>query len=353
MFPDGEVGAAIDQLVAQGSGFVSYDYDAHGRVLRFSTDDRCLAALAHEICRAFPAALDSARPDARLCLTASAEWSIPPATEDLRGHAVLGDATAARVAFSRRAGVNYFALAPLGAVAYELETAQALGFVTAPASHRPWLVSHYFIQSMVLELLRGLGLYWVHGASVAADGRAALLVGESGSGKTTTALRLVEAGFSLLSEDHTLLSPERDRLGLLGFVADVAVTDETVAMLPWLRDRLPEQPWGRKLRIEPQALLAGRMVQSAAPGVVLFLRVAGAERSRVEPVSPAEALRRLLPNSLLASQPEVATRHLDALTRLASMSRCYDLRLGRDIASLPALIGELLTAGAAGVPSTA
>ena len=52
----------------------------------------------------------------------------------------------------------------------------------------------------------------VHGTSVACDGRAVLLTGPSGTGKSDLALRLLDRGFRLVSDDQTILSRAGDRL---------------------------------------------------------------------------------------------------------------------------------------------
>ena len=52
----------------------------------------------------------------------------------------------------------------------------------------------------------------VHASSVAIDGRAVLIGGPSGSGKSDLALRLLDRGFSLVSDDQTILRREGDRL---------------------------------------------------------------------------------------------------------------------------------------------
>ena len=52
----------------------------------------------------------------------------------------------------------------------------------------------------------------LHATSVARGGRAVLLLGPSGSGKSDLALRLLDHGFSLVSDDRTLLRRESGRL---------------------------------------------------------------------------------------------------------------------------------------------
>ena len=52
----------------------------------------------------------------------------------------------------------------------------------------------------------------VHASTVAMDGRAVLISGPSGSGKSDLTLRLLDRGFTLVSDDQTLVRREDDRL---------------------------------------------------------------------------------------------------------------------------------------------
>jgi len=52
----------------------------------------------------------------------------------------------------------------------------------------------------------------LHASCVAVDGRAVLIEGRSGSGKSDLALRLIDRGAKLVSDDYTVLVRERDRL---------------------------------------------------------------------------------------------------------------------------------------------
>ncbi len=52
----------------------------------------------------------------------------------------------------------------------------------------------------------------LHASTVALDGRAVLISGPSGSGKSDLALRLLDRGFTLVSDDRTVVRKEGSRL---------------------------------------------------------------------------------------------------------------------------------------------
>jgi serine kinase of HPr protein (carbohydrate metabolism regulator) len=52
----------------------------------------------------------------------------------------------------------------------------------------------------------------IHASTVAAEGRAVLISGPSGSGKSDLTLRLLDRGFTLISDDQTIVKREAERL---------------------------------------------------------------------------------------------------------------------------------------------
>jgi serine kinase of HPr protein (carbohydrate metabolism regulator) len=52
----------------------------------------------------------------------------------------------------------------------------------------------------------------VHASTVATEGRAVLITGPSGSGKSDLTLRLLDRGFTLVSDDQTIVRRDGDRL---------------------------------------------------------------------------------------------------------------------------------------------
>jgi serine kinase of HPr protein (carbohydrate metabolism regulator) len=52
----------------------------------------------------------------------------------------------------------------------------------------------------------------LHASCVATEGRAVLIAGPSGSGKSDLALRLLDRGFTLVSDDRTIIRKDGERL---------------------------------------------------------------------------------------------------------------------------------------------
>ena len=52
----------------------------------------------------------------------------------------------------------------------------------------------------------------VHASTVASNGRAVLITGPSGSGKSDLTLRLLDRGFTLVSDDQTIVKKDGERL---------------------------------------------------------------------------------------------------------------------------------------------
>jgi serine kinase of HPr protein (carbohydrate metabolism regulator) len=52
----------------------------------------------------------------------------------------------------------------------------------------------------------------IHASTVAKDGRGVIISGRSGSGKSDLSLRLIDRGFTLVSDDRTLVKRDQDRL---------------------------------------------------------------------------------------------------------------------------------------------
>ena len=135
----------------------------------------------------------------------------------------------------------------------------------------------------------------VHASTVAFDGRAVLISGPSGAGKSDLALRLLDRGFTLVSDDRTIVKRNRDRLiasappniaGKLeirgiGIVDMETVSDVPIALLVELTSdiqRLPDDDGERLiLGVRMPIVSIDAMAASAPSKVALALERMGLE----------------------------------------------------------------------------
>ena len=129
----------------------------------------------------------------------------------------------------------------------------------------------------------------IHATTVASGGRALLITGPSGSGKSDLALRLIDRGFTLVSDDQTVVTRRDDRLvasapatiaGKLEVrgvgIVDMQNTEGVpVALLVELTSeiqRLPEEGRARQILDVPVPLISiDATTASAAAKVVIGL----------------------------------------------------------------------------------
>ena len=129
----------------------------------------------------------------------------------------------------------------------------------------------------------------VHASTVAMDGRAVLITGPSGAGKSDLALRLLDRGFTLVSDDRTIVRKDGARLiasapptiaGKLevrgvGIVEMETVADVPVALIVELTSdiqRLPDDSRERLLLgVGVPLVTIDALTASAPPKVALAL----------------------------------------------------------------------------------
>lgn len=129
----------------------------------------------------------------------------------------------------------------------------------------------------------------LHASTVALDGRAVLITGLSGSGKSDLALRLLDRGFSLVSDDQTVIKKQGQRLTAsappaikgkleirgLGIVDMDCVDNVPIALIVELTDdvqRLPDDARERPILGVPVPLVSvDAKTPSAASKVALAL----------------------------------------------------------------------------------
>jgi serine kinase of HPr protein (carbohydrate metabolism regulator) len=129
----------------------------------------------------------------------------------------------------------------------------------------------------------------IHASTVASDGRAVLISGPSGSGKSDLTLRLLDRGFTLVSDDQTIVRRDGNRLiasapptiaGKLeirgiGIVDMETVSDIPVALFVELTSEIQRLPDDRRERpvlgVNLPLVSVDALAASAASKVALAL----------------------------------------------------------------------------------
>jgi serine kinase of HPr protein (carbohydrate metabolism regulator) len=132
---------------------------------------------------------------------------------------------------------------------------------------------------------RTLSAETVHASTVAAGGRAVLITGPSGAGKSDLTLRLLDRGFTLVSDDQTVVKRDGDRLMAsapatiagkleirgIGIVEMETVSNLPVALLVELTSeiqRLPDDSRERPILGVPLPLITIDAMTASAPSKV-------------------------------------------------------------------------------------
>jgi serine kinase of HPr protein (carbohydrate metabolism regulator) len=127
----------------------------------------------------------------------------------------------------------------------------------------------------------------LHASTVAIDGRAVLIAGISGSGKSDLALRLIDRGFTLVSDDQTIVQKRGERLFAsapatiagkleirgLGIIDMPAVGDVPVALVVELTSAIQRRPDDSRQRMIcglPVPLIGIDALTASAPAKVVI-----------------------------------------------------------------------------------
>jgi hypothetical protein len=199
----------------------------------------------------------------------------------------------------------------------------------------------------LLECLRGRGRYAVHAAAlIDRQGKSIVLAGRKGAGKSTATLALLEAGYTVITDD-TLFIDLGHAEPLIGYRKRFHLRRDLCARRPHLATFIREPA-----EFEP-ADKAWLDVASSHPGCVrdrgprphrvLFPEITSAARSRLVPLTPRQAMVELLAHSAFAvTHAAFAADHLSALAWLVAGASAARLVCGRDLYERPSGYRDLM-----------
>jgi hypothetical protein len=192
----------------------------------------------------------------------------------------------------------------------------SLARVTGPEDPVPATIASF----AVCAALRRFGLFDLHSAGVVnpSSGNGILIVGSSGSGKSTLALQLTRARWPYLSDDAVLLSLADGEVHARGFRKFFAVSTQGDSRF--------------KTCFEPDIAFGCPRLEHASPGLLLFIRLSGEEKTRLSKLTQAETMMRLIKACPWATyDTAIASANLEALSALARQATGFNLSAGRDL----------------------
>ncbi len=343
--PEAELGAefdAIDALLASRHGGATFEESYFlfgGRTVRIRIAGRRLAELitrpfAHLRCPQRPAGaihLDITLQDERAASVPLPRRHPPvPDADGITEIAVTGRFLQQRL--------------PHGTISLDRVTGRLVGTFTVP-DHVDVYQRGKPLARLLTEWYADQDLGIVHAGLVARGAEGVLLAGKGGSGKSTSALASVRAGLGFLGEDYAALEfLERSSVVGHSVYNSVFFGPETRASFEELEPHLTES----RNTAEPKSVVLvadvwPSQLRAAVPiGAVALCRVGESDTCRVRPATRAAALLALGPSSLL----QIHGRRHDSLARMARLVEqvpCFHLELGRDLASVPLAINDILT----------
>jgi len=216
----------------------------------------------------------------------------------------------------------------------DLAAGRALAILTPQLAMRPDLVSGWLLNTVFLNLLTAGGLAMLHATCLLRNGRAVLLIGAHNTGKSTTALSLVLAGYSLLSDSQVYLANGQDSVQLMGFpVGRIKLRQDMLASFPALQPLLEaeqvreETKFVLDLRQFAPERVQDQAVQPSAVELCLLAR-SGDEDTRLTPASREEVMQAVMTNSLHYDTADAWRSNLTLIESLVNQARWHHLAIG-------------------------
>lgn len=230
----------------------------------------------------------------------------------------------------------------------DLGTGRALVVVAPPLAEDARLVSRYLIDHYVLNFLFANWAMLHASAALHPEERVlVLLIGAHNAGKSTTALRLMRAGWRFLADGMALLQVGGGRVTVGGYpVGEVKLRDDVLADFPEYADagqsvQVREQ---RKTVVDLRAAHPERVLETVvAPDVVhlCFAERESGAQTALESIEPGEARRLIAANTVYWDTPPRLERNRAILDQLLVSARCHRLRLGADLLQLVSTLEKL------------
>lgn len=201
------------------------------------------------------------------------------------------------------------------------------------------------VGSLIVEILRYQGLYFLHAACVYGNGRAYLFSGDGGTGKTTASLSLVLQGFQYVADDSLFFSEHNEQIVVSPFYTHFHVDETLAACFPGISGTKTMKGFRddvTKVRVNMPELFPDLFVPSLSPDYIIFPRIVLREKSAFSPLNQTEVYIRLLKQIILAVDALSSLNQVKTLAKLVKQVKGYELFMGKDMYGDPRILAGLL-----------
>ncbi|WP_336800679.1 hypothetical protein [Kaistia sp. MMO-174] len=182
----------------------------------------------------------------------------------------------------------------------------------------------------------------IHAGSLGVDGQGVLVAGPGGAGKSGTTLAGLAGGLQTVGDDYILLDQDGPPT-VLPLYRLLKQDAAGIARIPGLADRLGalSPNWQGKFEFDPERAFPGCMADRLRIGAILLPVVARQERSTIEAVPRADAIR-YLTDALFGEFQSRSAEDLLFLTGLSMRLPVYRLRLSEDPIEIAATVRSVI-----------
>jgi hypothetical protein len=224
---------------------------------------------------------------------------------------------------------------------YAPRSRTGLFWVSSPA-RLPWHESVEPLRTCLHWVLAGSGWLLVHAGAVASDDGCVLLAGEGFAGKTTTAVACAETGLRFMGDNYIAIAPALAQPRAHSIFGNAKLRAGSIELLPGLRSRQGEyRRTGDRLVVDFHTRHPERLANTAPIRAVLIVRHGKGHGCRLQPATPAHALRVLAPSSIY-QLPNNRGTGLAPMAELVRRVPSYRIEVGPDPLQAGPVIAELI-----------
>jgi hypothetical protein len=216
----------------------------------------------------------------------------------------------------------------------DMTRAEAHAVLSSSLAARPEQVSQVLVNTILTNFITRHGFSMLHASALVREGRILLLQAPHGTGKSTTALRLLQNGFKLLSDSMVYIGEKNSKLYMGGFpVGRLRLREDMLPQFPRFAVLADTEPVRGEIKhiveldkADP-SLTIREIIPVSQVEYCLLERWSKAQ-SEIEPLTEKELWPHIVLNSLHYDNPELWRENLSRIGLLLKHASLHRLRIG-------------------------